>query len=141
MLSLKNCSIFLLVITLVSPLPVFSEDNSRADGAVYFVAQIDIKDHQEYREKYARTVARQLVKAGAEILVASRDKTTLEGDWSGNWTVISKFPSAEAANDWYNSAEYATFRKMRQTKLTKGGNIAIFPALNTTNNNSSKQKR
>jgi len=80
---------------------------------VYMMAQIDVKDHQAYVEEYGMPVFYQFTEAGAEVLVASREVQVFEGEWSGNWTVIAKFPSAEAATNWYNSLEYALLKKAR----------------------------
>ncbi|NVJ59628.1 MAG: DUF1330 domain-containing protein [Gammaproteobacteria bacterium] len=120
---------FLCLIILVCSSSVYSEANNEKSGAVYLVAQIDIKDYQDYMKKYGRPVTQQLIKAGAEILVATQSGEVLEGEWSGNWTVISKFPNSEAVNSWYNSKEYSLFKKMRVTELINNGNIIVLPGL------------
>ena len=98
---------------------------------VYFIAQIDVKDHQTYMDEYGIHVITQLVGVGAEILVGSDDAEVLEGDWPGNWTVVAKFSSAEAADSWYNSNEYAPFKTARIEKLSNSGSIVMVPAFNT----------
>lgn len=107
-----------------------AKDDSEVSKEVYLVAQISVKDHQEYIKKYGRAVSQLLTEAGAEILVASPKVEILEGEWSGNWTVISKFPSTEALKSWYNSEEYSLFKKMRVNKLTDSGNLIVLPNRN-----------
>lgn len=91
----------------------------------YVIGQISVDDLDVYLEKYGQPVGAQLAAAGAEILVASPDATPLEGAWSGNWTVVLKFPSLEAARAWYESPEYAPLKRLRMEELTSGGNIAL----------------
>jgi uncharacterized protein (DUF1330 family) len=69
----------------------------------YLIAQIDVPNIDVYFEKYATPTITQLEAAGAEILVATPNATTLEGEWSGNWTVMNRFPSVEVAQKWYES--------------------------------------
>ncbi len=123
-------AILLFSILVVSAFPAQSTSISEETQAVYLVAQISVKDHQEYMTRYGKPVTQLLVDAGAEILVASRDGEILEGDWSGNWTVVTKFPSSHAAKRWYNSKEYGLFKKLRVNELITEGNIVLLPGLN-----------
>jgi len=102
-------TVFWFTIFILSSFPALSKGNTKISDEVYLVAQIDIKDYQAYMEKYGKPVTQQLIDAGAEMLVASREGEILEGEWSGNWTVITKFPSVESAKSWYNSKEYSFF--------------------------------
>ena len=95
---------------------------------VYMIAQIDVRDHQAYIEEYGMPVLNQFVEAGAEVLVASADAEVFEGTWPGNWTVVVKFSSAEAATSWYNSVEYAPFKTARIEQLSKSGSVVVVPA-------------
>ncbi len=95
---------------------------------VYVMAQIDVKDHQVYMEEYGVLVLNQFVKAGAEVLVGSADAVVLEGEWPGNWTVVVKFSSAEAATSWYNSREYAPLKAARIEQLSNSGSVVMVPA-------------
>lgn len=91
----------------------------------YVIAQIDVPDLDVYFEKYATPTLAQLEAAGAEILVATPNATTLEGEWSGNWTVVIRFPSVEAARTWYESDQYAPLKRVRTQEVTSGGNLAL----------------
>jgi uncharacterized protein (DUF1330 family) len=97
---------------------------------VYMMAQIDVKDHQAYMEEYGMPVLNQFIEAGAEVLVASADAEIFEGDWPGNWTVVVKFSSAEAATSWYNSEEYAPLKAARIDLLSNSGSVVMIPGLN-----------
>jgi uncharacterized protein (DUF1330 family) len=95
--------------------------------AVYMMAQIDVRDHKAYMEEYGVPVLNQFIEAGAEVLVASADAEVFEGSWPGNWTVVVKFSSAEAATNWYNSIEYAPLKAARIEQLSNGGSVAMVP--------------
>ncbi len=97
---------------------------------VYMMAQIDVRDHQAYMEEYGMPVLNQFVEAGAEVLVASADAEVFEGSWPGNWTVVVKFPSAEAATSWYNSVEYAPLKTARIEQLSNSGSVVMVPGFN-----------
>jgi uncharacterized protein (DUF1330 family) len=98
--------------------------------AVYMMAQIDVKDLKVYIEEYGMPVFQQFTEAGAEVLVATPEAQVLEGEWSGNWTVIAKFPSAESASAFYNSEKYAPLKKARIEQLSNSGTIVMLPSLN-----------
>lgn len=98
-------------------------------GPVYMVGIIDVKDFQTYAVQYGMPVGEMFTEIGAEIIAASDSAEVLEGNWDGNWSVIVKVPSAEAARDLYHSEKYAPFRKARQTSLANGTTLAIIPGL------------
>jgi len=91
----------------------------------YLIAQINVKDYPQYIDEYGLPVFALGSKNGAEFLVATPEAKTLEGEWSGNWTVVIRFPTAESALTFYNSAEYAPLREARMNKLSNGGNLVI----------------
>ena len=93
----------------------------------YLLGQINVVDLPKYREEYARPVLAQLTSIGAELLVSSPDAETLEGEWSGNWTVLIRFPSWETAVEWYQSADYAPLMRARIQDLTDAGNLVLMP--------------
>lgn len=93
----------------------------------YLIAQINVRDVPQYIEQYGRPLAAQLAAIGAELLVTSPDAETLEGEWSGNWTVLIRFPSWEMAVEWYESADYAPLKRARIQDLAEGGNLVLVP--------------
>lgn len=95
---------------------------------VYMIAQIQIEDQEKYFSEYGAAVAPIIMQTGAKVLVATPTVDTLEGEWTGNWTVVLEFPSEEAAmKDWYNSDAYVEVRKLRMN-TTSVGNMVIAPA-------------
>jgi uncharacterized protein (DUF1330 family) len=96
---------------------------------VYMIGLIDVQDFDTYAVEYGIPVGAMFADIGAEIIVASRTAEILEGTWQGNWTVVVKVPSAEAARELYESDRYAPFRAARQGGLANSTSLAIFPAL------------
>jgi uncharacterized protein (DUF1330 family) len=96
---------------------------------VYMIGLIDVQDFETYAVEYGIPVGALFADIGAEIVVASRTAEILEGTWQGNWTVVVKVPSAEAARELYESDRYAPFRAARQGGLANSTSLAIFPAL------------
>ena len=91
----------------------------------YLIAQINVKDYPQYINEYGLPVFALGSEHGAEFLVATPDAKPLEGEWSGNWTVVIRFPTAESALTFYNSSEYAPLREARMNELSSGGNLVL----------------
>jgi uncharacterized protein (DUF1330 family) len=73
--------------------------------AGYTVTTITVTDRDKYKE-YARGAFPTMKTHKCEVLVDEHDPVLLEGDWTGARTIILKWPSKQAALDWYNSPEY-----------------------------------
>ena len=97
------------------------------ESPAYFIAQVQITDQTSYFNAYGANVGPLLEEAGAEILAATPDRQQLEGDWTGNWTVIIRFPSMEKALDWYRSDAYQAIRPLR-LQSTDENNIVLVPS-------------
>lgn len=79
----------------------------------YFIAQIEIHDPKEY-QNYLDGFMPVFLRHGGELLATSSCKTqVLEGDWAYPSTVIIKFPTMAAANEWYADPDYKTLCKFR----------------------------
>ena len=88
--------------------------------AAYMVILAEIQDMQSFRAYGER--AAELVEqfGGTYIARGAKRSECLEGDWPDETkVVISKWPSFEAAKAFWNSAEYAEARKLRE------GNAAV----------------
>ena len=96
---------------------------------VYMVCIIDVKDYQAYFEQYGAPVGELFAEMGAEIIAASTEAEVLEGNWEGNWSVIVKVASAEAARELYNSERYAPYLKKRVEELANKTTLVIVPGL------------
>lgn len=92
-------------------LPAQAQD---ADGPVYLLASLKVADLEAYMRDYGFPLMPMLLEAGAEVLVATPQVEVLEGDYTSNFSVIVRFPSREAAERWYGSAEYQSLIAVRQ---------------------------
>jgi uncharacterized protein (DUF1330 family) len=91
----------------------------------YLVVQLNVKDHEDYMQRYAAPVVAMFETVGAEVVALSPAPKVLEGKWGGNWTVVIRFPSMAVAEEWYDSADYQPLKELRINELTEGGN-AVF---------------
>jgi len=73
---------------------------------VYLVATVSVTDWDKYMSDYASIAIPAIVGAGGEVLVGAQEVSVVEGSYDHNWTVVVKFPSADAANGFYRSPEY-----------------------------------
>jgi uncharacterized protein (DUF1330 family) len=82
--------------------------------AAYMIVQISISNEPQY-QKYREAVVPLIVKHGGKPIVAGAAKVeTLEGHHDGRSLVIFEFPSLEAIHGFWNSAEYAPVKKLRE---------------------------
>lgn len=91
----------------------------------YLIAQIRVRNLEDYVERYARHVIPLLARVGGEVLVASPAAECREGEWPANWTVVIRFPSLQAARDFYAAPDYAPYRALRLDELTDGSSLVI----------------
>ena len=94
---------------------------------VYFVAQIQVDDWDKFIGEYGMSTLPTLMQADAKILVGGPGAEIVEGDWSGNHTVVLEFASREAFEGWYNSPEYEALRPVRY-QHTSMNNIVVADA-------------
>lgn len=104
--------------------PVLAQD---ADQPAYLIATLQVSDLAAYFERYGGPVFPMLAAAGAEVLVGTPEVTTLEGDYTATWTAIVRFPSMDALNAWYASAEYQAIAPERRA-LSDAENSVLFAA-------------
>ena len=83
----------------------------------YVIAQITVTDPEAYKV-YVSKVQATLDLFGGEFLVRGGASQSFEGTPPGNRNVIIRFPSLQAAHDWYASEEYAPVKKLRQAAST-----------------------
>jgi len=86
--------------------------------AAYIIVNVEVHDPIRY-EDYRRSVLPTLAPYGGRFLVRGGKVEVLEGSWSPKRLVLVEFPSAEKARQWWNSAEYAAPKALRQaTSIT-----------------------
>tara|TARA_B100001013_G_C24622757_1_gene447921 strand:- start:4793 stop:5107 length:315 start_codon:yes stop_codon:yes gene_type:complete len=89
-----------------------------SDVAVYMVANLVIKDADEYR-KYEKGFFPILKRFGGEFVTYDDDNETLEGtDPIEGRMIIFKFPSERAAKDWYHDDDYQVLSEFRRAGTT-----------------------
>jgi uncharacterized protein (DUF1330 family) len=91
--------------------------------AAYVIANVDVRDPVRY-EDYRRMVAPTIAAYGGRFIARGGAITVLEGDWRPTRLVIVEFPSAERAQAWWNSPEYAPAKALRQA--TSEGTLLIL---------------
>jgi uncharacterized protein (DUF1330 family) len=83
----------------------------------YIVVEVEVHDLARY-EKYKSMVPPSLAAYGGRFLVRGGKVENLEGGWAPKRFVIVEFPSVERAKEWWNSAEYAEAKALRQATAT-----------------------
>lgn len=78
----------------------------------YFIAQITIKDPEEY-QKYLDKSGTIFKKYKGKYLVLDDIPEVLEGLWNCNRTVVIEFDNETDFKSWYNSKEYQEILKYR----------------------------
>ncbi len=85
--------------------------------SAYMIIRAELDDPAGFRD-YAIAAAELIGKFGGEYVVrGAQNVVILEGDWpEEEKVVISKWPSMEAAQEFWNSPEYAEVKKLRLGK-------------------------
>jgi uncharacterized protein (DUF1330 family) len=91
----------------------------------YFLAQIKIKDPDEY-QKYLDKAGEIFKQYNGSYVAVDKNPIVLEGKWDYTRSVIIKFDTEEDFKAWYKSADYQQILKHRlkaadcDTILVKG---------------------
>ena len=80
----------------------------------YVVVNIRVTDPDVYAD-YARGAPATVERFGGRYLARGGTVEVREGSWSPERLVILEFDTADAARAWYESAEYAELRRLRQS--------------------------
>jgi len=97
----------------------------------YAMVQINMKNPEEFMERYANDVLPMLQRWGVEMIAGSMTPITKEGDFTGNWVAILKFSNMEAAEAWYNSSEYKPYLELRLNELTDFTSLVFVEGMQT----------
>jgi len=74
-----------------------------------------INDRDKFKSGYGTEAAKLVKKYGGEYVVLAPDGSLLEGTLEGYSSIaVSKWPDREAAMAFWNSAEYADVKKLRE---------------------------
>ena len=82
--------------------------------AAYFIFDVEIHDMDRYRD-FMAGVKPALETAGAKYLARGGAHKVIEGDWEPRRIVLLEFPSATAAEDFYNGPVYQGLKAIRDT--------------------------
>ena len=89
-----------------------------ADIAVHMIANLVVHDAEEYR-KYEKGFFPILKRFGGEFVTYDDQPETLEGsEPTEGRLIIFKFPSEQAAKDWYNDGDYQALSEFRRAGTT-----------------------
>jgi len=89
----------------------------------YVIALETVHDQATFGE-YAKGVAARLLPFDGRFVARGGRYTVLEGEWQQPRTVIIEFPSREAAEGWYKSADYQKIIGLRHK--SSSGNLVIL---------------
>jgi uncharacterized protein (DUF1330 family) len=85
-----------------------------SDVAVYIIANLVVHDADEYR-KYEKGFFPILKRFGGEFVTFDDSHESLEGESAlEGRVIIFKFPSEQAAKQWYKDEEYQALSKFRK---------------------------
>lgn len=88
--------------------------------SAYIVAQIDIRDPEQYAE-YVKQVPATIARYGGRYLARGGKCEALEGKMPGKRVAIVEFDSYERAKDWYESEDYRGPKDIR-----RGASVSIL---------------
>ena len=80
--------------------------------AAYVIAEIDITDPETYKE-YQRLVPQTVEQYGGRFLARGGKIIPKDGGWTPKRVIVIEFPSLDAAQQWYDSPEYAPLLDIR----------------------------
>ena len=90
--------------------------------SVYIVANIAIKDREEYG-KYQDGFLEIFAKYKGELLAVSDQPQVIEGEWPYTRLVVLRFPDEAEVRRWYESPEYQALSEHRW-RASKGVVVA-----------------
>jgi len=83
----------------------------------YFLADIEVKDEKMYTV-YTDKAPEIIKKYGGIYLIKGGEATTVSGNWNPKRVILIEFPSREALDECFNSAEYREIAPLREKSTT-----------------------
>lgn len=77
---------------------------------------VKIKDQKKFME-YVEGHRPSLLQYGGKLLFRSNNMEAIEGNWSPSLFVVHEWPSEESYKAWYDSKEYAPWKKLRDEAM------------------------
>lgn len=94
--------------------------------SAFVIASETVKDETMFAA-YRSQVPATIEPFGGQFIARGGHMTMLEGEWTHPRVVIIEFPSREAAEGWYRSADYQKIISLRLNSTT--GNLIIVDGL------------
>ena len=91
-----------------------SEPRPWTDQTAYSIVRIEVRDGKAFGE-YVAGHTPTIAAAGGSFLVAGARPQTVEGNWPNRLMVIHQWPNARTFLDWYDSAAYAPWKRLRHS--------------------------
>ena len=113
---------------LISLFGFIGAPQATAQDKAYVLVHIQVEDFDRFFAEYVPGLGELFGKHGAQVLVATGEPDTVEGELSGNWHVVLEFPSMDAAKAWYTDADYQPLRDLRMNELTSSGSLSFVSA-------------
>lgn len=79
----------------------------------YLIVRVKVSDPERY-EQYKALTPGAIAAHGGRFIVRGGEAEVLEGDDDDRRIVVTEFPDAETARNFYNSPEYAPARAARE---------------------------
>src|SRR5438128_2704820 len=80
----------------------------------YVIVNVEIQDASQY-DAYKQMAPASIEAYGGKYLVRGGAVDILEGRWTPRRIVVLEFPDRSKAHLWWNSAEYARGKELRQS--------------------------
>lgn len=85
----------------------------------YTIVDVQIRDKDVFYKEYVPGHSPTITKFGGRFLVATPKKQIIEGDWpSDHVVVVHEWPDLEHFRAWYDSPDYAPWKKLRHSVST-----------------------
>jgi len=86
-----------------------------ADMRCYMIVIAELTDRERFLAGYARVVPELVTRFGGRYVLRGSGGLFVEGGWAENPSaLVSEWPSREAALRFWNSAEYAEAKQLRE---------------------------
>ena len=105
-------------------------ETSLTSKPAYIMVQMKAKSLEDLTHRYAQFAIPILHKHGGQMIAGSPTPIVKEGEWNGNWAAVLRFPTMEAAEGWYNSAEYKPYKDLRINEIqSEAGSVVMIQGL------------
>lgn len=86
--------------------------------AAFLICDVAVRNREKLVE-YLQLAKGTVEQFGGRYLAQAGETSVFEGDWNPQTVVVVKFPSAEAAKEWYNSESYSAALKVNPKAMVR----------------------